>query len=157
MDNDEILVEDYKVFLDRMREAEKIILKWERTFLLVNGVIFSLFVQILMSDYSMKQFMICICSAIGILISLLWYFIQARAYLYTRIREFHLNNIETQIRKLKPDIFTFAWFQDVENYKKQNKVRLWQKVSTYWLRTFFPFLIFLLWVSLAIMNFFICF
>ncbi|MFX0205278.1 MAG: hypothetical protein ACFFDT_04785 [Candidatus Hodarchaeota archaeon] len=157
MDDDEILIEDYKVVQKRGQAIERAVSNWERTFLLVNGVIFGLFLQILLSDYAFKKNIIGFCSAIGIVVSLIWFLIQGKGYHYSKMIEYRMEKIEDLIRDLKPDIFTFAWFREVKNYKKENKdkleVKLWKKVSTYWLRTFFPLFITLLWVFLLIMNF----
>lgn len=152
MRKDEILVEDYKVVLKRVHEAEKVVSNWERTFLLVNGVIFGLFVQILLSDYCMKKLVIYFCSIVGIVISLIWFLLQVRGYRYSRIREYRMGHIEALIRKLKPNYLTFAWDMEVENYKWEKKIWLWEMVSTYALRNIFPLLIILFWVLLAIAN-----
>jgi len=157
MTDDEILVEDYKVVQKRAHAAETAVSYWERTFLLVNGVIFGLFVQILLSDYDFKQFVISFCSVIGIVISIIWFLIQAKGYLYSRIQEYRMEEIEILIRGLKPTLLTFAWFEEVKKYKRDNPIRFWEDVSTYKLRKLFPFLIFLSWLFLGITNLFITF
>lgn len=150
--DEELLIEEFKIVINFMLESEKLFLGWERIFLLINGVLFGISIQVVTAE-NPAIWLLKLCGTIGVVTSLFWFLIQYKGNIHTKIRYARLEKIESLLRKKsKNKEYIFALFKERDKYLNKSSFR---KISAFRLRNIFPFIIILFWgvyILLGVLN-----
>lgn len=138
--------------------GEQIFPTWESIYaIIVSGFLITYFAA---TSLGFPQKLIL--SVIGLVLSLSWFCLVSRNLLYSEARHDRMKKLEKAIQSVNPDeaektqngvnLFNLIQYQeDFINDKKHKKP--WNKIGTWYIRKFIPFLLSIIWLVLMIYTF----
>lgn len=152
---EKLLLEEYKQGQDAYYRSEREYSSRENFFIVAEGIIVAAAVQALIK----KLFSVAILiSLFGIMLSAVWFFMQARSCGYSKAREDRLKEIEG-VLSIKKDKFTiFAFERCCEEIRKDKYLKgCHEKISTWKLIKSIPLIFLILWVLISqYSSFYLC-
>lgn len=148
---DEILLKEHDSILRMYSDGERTFAMWDSVFVVTEGILISAFAYLIKKIDPINSVIIDLINfmviIIGITISLFWFIIQSRAYVFSDVRKNLLRDIEDKLRKQN---INFTPIKNEDEKIKERELSKYQEISTWKLRKYLPWIFIVFWIILLL-------
>jgi len=149
---EQLALEEYKLVFEAYHRSEDIFTRWENLFLLAETIMLSGSLQLIIQrQIAVIQFIPILLGIGGTALSLLWFFIISRSYLFSQKRIERLKEIEKYLQKTitsneeKISIFSYINYISETTDPRHQKIPFHQRLSSWKCRKALPLIFTYIW------------
>lgn len=150
-----LALEEYKLVFDSYYRSEDVYTKWENMFILSEGILVAGIAQLIVQSSLLALVVSVVVDFAGLFLSLVWYLIQSRMYLFSRTRLNRLKELERLLKTEiitaegeKKEVFVAMSYMGGKTDPKSNKLKWSGSISSWKLRITIPIIFMVLWVTI---------